>query len=364
MTKLTFIFLALLVTTSGAYASSYNLKKFEEKLELAKQGDADAQYSIGYMYEKGKGVKENHSESLGWYLKAAEQGLEKAQYKVGRSYFLGTGTKQDFAKAEQWLQKSSDQDYSPAQFYLGKLYAEKADNKKSYEKARKWLKKSWENGFTVADTELKRVERAIAKKVWQDNERSEPDVIPLATPEPAEQTVVAMATPKIQQIAPKPVVQSVPIQQVAHSVRATPKAAARKPVVQPDYSTRELLLKGGWAGSDRMPSPYLPSSINNCNDLGDTIICLSKGMKKKIGDTDIIYQVETTILLDESIPEGEFIGRYRNNILRIENPSTASNMKLGWQYKKHTLHCKVSKSKLANCSKDRYGKMQFVRIGS
>ena len=44
----------------------------------AEQGNPDAQYSLGYCYESGKGVKQNIKEAKKWYTKAAKQGDEQA----------------------------------------------------------------------------------------------------------------------------------------------------------------------------------------------------------------------------------------------------------------------------------------------
>ena len=40
----------------------------------AEQGDAEAQWRIGWMYHEGKGAPENDAEAVKWHRKAAEQG--------------------------------------------------------------------------------------------------------------------------------------------------------------------------------------------------------------------------------------------------------------------------------------------------
>ena len=49
---------------------------------LAQQGDAAAQFSLGYMHYAGQGVAQDYSEGLKWYRKAAEQGDADARYNV------------------------------------------------------------------------------------------------------------------------------------------------------------------------------------------------------------------------------------------------------------------------------------------
>ena len=55
-----------------------NYKKAIEWYEkAAEQGDAEAQYNLGVMYENGQGVDVNYKKAIEWYEKAAEQGLRR-----------------------------------------------------------------------------------------------------------------------------------------------------------------------------------------------------------------------------------------------------------------------------------------------
>ena len=55
---------------SGDYATA-----LREWTPLAKQGDADAQYNLGVMYEKGRGVPKDDKTAVKWYRLAAKQGM-------------------------------------------------------------------------------------------------------------------------------------------------------------------------------------------------------------------------------------------------------------------------------------------------
>ena len=46
---------------------------------MVPQGDADAQFNLGFMYDNGRGVAQNDAEAVRWYRKAAEQGDAGAQ---------------------------------------------------------------------------------------------------------------------------------------------------------------------------------------------------------------------------------------------------------------------------------------------
>ncbi len=49
--------------------------------KLAEQGDADAQFKLGYLYAKGLGVPVDAKEAERWFGKAAEQGHVGAEFE-------------------------------------------------------------------------------------------------------------------------------------------------------------------------------------------------------------------------------------------------------------------------------------------
>ena len=49
---------------------------------LAEQGDAEAQYSLGWRYDEGEGVPEDKAEAVKWYRLAAEQGNDDAKFSL------------------------------------------------------------------------------------------------------------------------------------------------------------------------------------------------------------------------------------------------------------------------------------------
>ena len=71
----------LAAAQSGDFATALG-----EWRPLAEQGVADAQYNLGVMYDKGKGVPENDKTALKWYRLAAKQGLADAQYNLKWMY--------------------------------------------------------------------------------------------------------------------------------------------------------------------------------------------------------------------------------------------------------------------------------------
>tara|TARA_B110000014_G_C19986057_1_gene510628 strand:- start:271 stop:780 length:510 start_codon:yes stop_codon:yes gene_type:complete len=95
---------------SGDFATA-----LREWTPLAKQGDADAQFSLGVMYEKGEGVAKDNKAAVKWYTLAAEQGLADAQFNLGVMYANGTGVIKDNVYAHLWWNiaaSSGDEDAS------------------------------------------------------------------------------------------------------------------------------------------------------------------------------------------------------------------------------------------------------------
>lgn len=77
--------------------AAYNQNNYEvalkEWLPLAKHGNADAQFGMGMMYEKGQGLPRDDSQALSWYEKSAEQGHALAMERLGWMYKNGYKTK-------------------------------------------------------------------------------------------------------------------------------------------------------------------------------------------------------------------------------------------------------------------------------
>lgn len=68
-------------------------------LQSAEAGDADAQNTVGEIYERGLGAEPNYEAALIWYQKAADQGNAKAQFNLGTLYEQGLGVPADKLKA-------------------------------------------------------------------------------------------------------------------------------------------------------------------------------------------------------------------------------------------------------------------------
>ena len=93
----------------------------DELKRNAEQGDAYAQYSLGFCYYNGKGVAKDYTEAAKWWRKSAEQGHAGAQTWLGYCYEYGQGVQQDYSEAVKWYRKAAEQGLEVAIENLKKL---------------------------------------------------------------------------------------------------------------------------------------------------------------------------------------------------------------------------------------------------
>jgi TPR repeat protein len=124
------ILLGSLVTGCGAdfdkglaaYESGDFATALREWRPLAEQGNADAQFNLGVMYYKGRGVPKNYKTAVKWYTLAAEQGNASAQFYLGVMYRRGKGVPKNYKTALKWYTLAAEQGHAFAQFGLGIMY--------------------------------------------------------------------------------------------------------------------------------------------------------------------------------------------------------------------------------------------------
>ena len=94
----------------------------KEWITLAEQGNADAQYSLGIIYDIGEGVAKDCKAAFEWYKKAAKQDNVNAQLNLGVMYINGRGVTQDYEAAAVWYEKAAILGDHLAQYYLGAIH--------------------------------------------------------------------------------------------------------------------------------------------------------------------------------------------------------------------------------------------------
>ncbi len=120
---------------------------------LAQQGFADAQASLGWLYQAGLGVGQDLQQALYWYRKAAAQGHAVAQNNLGVMYQQGLGVRSDLAKAIEWYRKSARQGYRFAQFNLADALVRSGSSDQAA--IRRWLQAAAEQGVGQAIERLR-----------------------------------------------------------------------------------------------------------------------------------------------------------------------------------------------------------------
>ena len=97
----------------GHYATA--LRAFRN---LAKNGDAQAENNIGFLYERGLGVPQDYGMALKWYKLAAEKALPEGEYNTGLLYHYGYGVAKNQSEARKWFEKSARKGFLEAEFMM------------------------------------------------------------------------------------------------------------------------------------------------------------------------------------------------------------------------------------------------------
>ncbi|MGD8559219.1 MAG: tetratricopeptide repeat protein [Gammaproteobacteria bacterium] len=315
----------MLPIASFAYKDDYVWQeKFKQQLPLAESGNAEAQYDLGTMYERGNGVAKDMQKAFDWYLKAAKQGSDKGAYKVGLSYLHGKGVKEDHKKALKWLNDAADKNYVRAFYFIGTMY-EKGDGvSKDLNKALRWYTRAYKGGYTIAKERANEVRETVKEREIQAE-----------------------------------------LQRQRRLARRRAQMAKSPPIKPAKTNVKKLLLSGGWSKSDK-PAEYLPSKLTDCKDKGKTIECVSNEVTRNIGMADIRYRTKAILYsLDD---KGEFKVSYRNNVvdIKVTDPDFTANggkvpVKMGWQDAEHKLVCAVENNKELKCTKNKLRDLTFNR---
>jgi TPR repeat protein len=144
---------------------AYNRGDFATALRewrpLAEQGDARAQYNLGVLYRKGRGVPQDDVQARQWYEKAAAQGQAKAQYNLGTLYLNGGGVPKDYQQALRWFRMAADQGEALAQTKIGIMYDDGQGVPHDFVQAHKWYNLAATNG----DKPAAELRDALAKQM-------------------------------------------------------------------------------------------------------------------------------------------------------------------------------------------------------
>lgn len=117
---------------------------------FAENGQAQAQYILGWIYQNGEGVPQDYAESAKWYELAAEADNADAQYALGSYYMAGAGVPRDDGKAALWFRKAADKGKAGAQYLLGYLLSRGEGVPRDEAEGVRWYFKAAEQGYAEA----------------------------------------------------------------------------------------------------------------------------------------------------------------------------------------------------------------------
>jgi eukaryotic-like serine/threonine-protein kinase len=141
-------------TAKADLKAAFERKDYDEAFKtaapLAASGDKDAQFAVGYFYDRGLGIEKSDEQAVVWYRKAAEQGHRSAQFTLATMYEYGSGVQQSDQEAFNWYKKAADQDDAEAQNALGVFYAKGQGTPKDNTAAVMWYEKAAKQGFAKA----------------------------------------------------------------------------------------------------------------------------------------------------------------------------------------------------------------------
>ena len=107
--------------------------------QLAQQGDADAAYHIGLLYDLGQGVQADAAQAFAWYMRAARRGLAVAEFNVGVMMDAGNGISRNVQGAALWYARAAAHGHPRAQVNLAELYAAGDGVPQNLDLAQAWL---------------------------------------------------------------------------------------------------------------------------------------------------------------------------------------------------------------------------------
>ena len=144
--------------------------------KAATDGYADAQVQLGWMYANGRGVvRASSKKAVIWFRKAADQGNSSGQYYLATMYEHGKGVSRDLSEAASWYRKAAMQDVAQAQNKMGVLYERGEGVPQDNSEAMTWYRKAYANGSYEAQVNLVRLgdEDARAHQYVQNKSRAQ-----------------------------------------------------------------------------------------------------------------------------------------------------------------------------------------------
>lgn len=141
-----------IATLENESSDSFEDRSFSESIEMARNGNPDAQFHVAQCYEWGDGVDEDVDESLKWYEKAAENGHPKALTYMVEANFEGRIPFATKEKAKRYIQLGLNKGVKYGPFLRNSAYCIQMDG--NHEKAYMLYKEAFDLGYYAAGRDL------------------------------------------------------------------------------------------------------------------------------------------------------------------------------------------------------------------
>jgi len=126
-------------------------------LSAAARQFAPAEFLLGYLYEKGKGVPVDYAQAAEYYRAAAQQGYAPAENNLGGLYHDGRGVPKDMTLAFEAYRAGALHGNGVAQYNLAAAYYRGYGTDINLAKAVEWFHAAAEQGVAAAQANLARL---------------------------------------------------------------------------------------------------------------------------------------------------------------------------------------------------------------
>ncbi|HVZ01068.1 MAG TPA: SEL1-like repeat protein, partial [Dongiaceae bacterium] len=123
--------------------------------QLIQAAQMYSQYSLGRLYEAGKGVPQDLNQAAEWYVRAADLGHPSAALRLGRLFRDGgPGLKPQGKLAERYFLQAGDQGNAGALNEIGLMYLKGTAVTRNAKTAHDWFEKAAAQGSVEAEYNL------------------------------------------------------------------------------------------------------------------------------------------------------------------------------------------------------------------
>jgi len=149
-------------------------------LPAAQEGDTEAQYNLGFMYETGWGVAENPTEAIRWYREASEMQHDVAQLRLAMMLIVGAGTPVSMRNGLELLHQSAENGNRIAEILVQDMFDVGDVDDKSAKQIVSGIRRIFDDGELETINTLRRSLKAFRKGPAESTVVSN-DEIPVAT---------------------------------------------------------------------------------------------------------------------------------------------------------------------------------------